>query len=599
MLSTVTPWRHAVAGFSIALVAGLAGFGVIGAGDRAVLRSEHFDAKQVTVSPIGADGVRIREVVDIDFGVTERHGYERIVPHDFGIPTDVAASSPDANDTINQFDRSNDTRIRLGSRSITYTGQRRYVLEYTLPDAQLASGRLALDIIGADDTFVTDRFEVVLTGFELENVTCDTGDRGTFGGCELTRSGNGDYVAIIEPLDPLHAITVGGDITSQSSLAFADVPPLPPRNPSGFRSLGFAALAAGALATAGVFLVSRRLGSNRVMSGGAADAAFGTLPTPRQGDPIADVPTYRVPDSRLAELATIEFVPPRGVEPWQAAVLLSEDIDDDSVSAWFSEMIARDAIIVYDDHGDDRIRPGGGDVRLSAVDQRLLGTLFASAPSIELGKYNASFSSTWKAIRKEQRRFIADSGWWAHGAPGAAFDLRSIGQLAIPLIFVVIISGSALLSVGKNFVDALTTAVMAVVFSALLVGVIAFAVYRTMLPSRSVTGSALTLRSESFRRFLVASEGRHVQWAWDNGVLREYSAWAVALGAADAWSEAVKSSNIPEPDDALRGPLLLHSSSSSFRSSRTPPSSSGGSGGFSGGGGGAGSGGGGGSSGSW
>ena len=73
---------------------------------------------------------------------------------------------------------------------------------------------------------------------------------------------------------------------------------------------------------------------------GAADAAFGDLPTPRNGDPIADVATYRVPDSRLADLATIEFVPPRGIEPWQAAALLTERVDDDTVSAWFSEMIA-------------------------------------------------------------------------------------------------------------------------------------------------------------------------------------------------------------------------------------------------------------------
>ena len=43
-------------------------------------------------------------------------------------------------------------------------------------------------------------------------------------------------------------------------------------------------------------------------------------------------------------------------------------------------------------------------------------------------------------------------------------------------------------------------------------------------------GSALALRTESFRRFLAASEGRHVQWAWEHGLLREYSAWAVALG---------------------------------------------------------------------
>ena len=74
----------------------LAGFRVIGAGDDAVFRPEHFDAKQVTVWPDGADGVRSREVVDIDFGIHERRGYQRIVPNDFGEPTDVSASSATA-----------------------------------------------------------------------------------------------------------------------------------------------------------------------------------------------------------------------------------------------------------------------------------------------------------------------------------------------------------------------------------------------------------------------------------------------------------------------------------------------------------------------
>jgi uncharacterized membrane protein len=139
---------------------------------------------------------------------------------------------------------------------------------------------------------------------------------------------------------------------------------------------------------------------------------------------------------------------------------------------------------------------------------------------------------------------------------------------------------------------------MAVMLCVIAVGVMAFLVYRSMLPARSATGSALTLRAESFRRFLAASEGKHVEWAWDNNLLREYSAWAVALGAADAWTKAIESSNIPHPEVALDGPLLMHSYASTIHSTHTAPSSSGGgSSGFSGGG--VGGGGGGGSSGSW
>lgn len=602
MIRRATPLSHAVAGIAVLGATGLAGFGVIGAEEQALFRPEHFDAKQVTVRPEGADGVRIREVVDIDFGVFERRGYQREIPNDFGSAADVTAFSPDANDQVSVSDFGSDTRIRIGNPNVFFTGQHRYELEYTLPDAELSRGVLALDIIGNDETFTTDRFEVVLAGFELTDLRCDTGDRNDFGGCEFSQNSDGEYVTVIEPLAPGEGITVGGTIVTNAttdSAGFAASPPLSDRNPTGFRPLGLVVLPLAAAAAAAVFIASRRYGSNEVHgAGGAADAAFGDLPTPRNGDHIADVPTYRVPDSRLADLATIEFVPPRGIEPWQAAALLTERVDDDTVSAWFSEMIARGAIEVDD---DDTLRRGPGAVRLSAVDQGHLDRLFRSSPSIELGTYDSGFSTAWTAIRREQTQFLDEAGWWTRGAPGtSAVNWRSISRFLVPAIFVLVISASALGAAGRSLLTAISNPLVAVVFSLMMVTLVAFLAYRSMLPSRSATGSALTLRSESFRRFLAASEGRHVEWAWENDVVREYSAWAVALGAADAWKRAVESSNIPHPERVLHGPMFVHSSASSFRSARTPPSSSGsgGGGGFSGGGG-VGGGGGGGSSGSW
>ena len=139
---------------------------------------------------------------------------------------------------------------------------------------------------------------------------------------------------------------------------------------------------------------------------------------------------------------------------------------------------------------------------------------------------------------------------------------------------------------------------------------VAMAAYLPLLPVRSVQGSALAIRVESFRRFLLASEGKHVDWAWQQGILREYTAWAVALGAADAWGDALADSTIPPPQlSQFTTPFLVHTYWSSLQTSSRMPSSSGsggsggwsGGGGFSGGfsGGSVGGGGGGGSSGSW
>jgi uncharacterized membrane protein YgcG len=102
----------------------------------------------------------------------------------------------------------------------------------------------------------------------------------------------------------------------------------------------------------------------------------------------------------------------------------------------------------------------------------------------------------------------------------------------------------------------------------------AVALYRCLLPVRSAPGSALALRTESFRCFLNASEGCHVEWAWTHRLLRDYSAWAVALGAAEAWERAMRASSVPAAEFST-GPLLIQGIGPSWTSTYTPPSSTG------------------------
>ena len=597
MLRTVSNWQHVLVGLAIAAMTLLAGFGVIGAGDESLIRPEHFDAKQVTVWPDGGDGVRVREVVDIDFGLTERRGYQRIIPNDFGAPVDVTAESPDANAQVDVVVIGGDTRIRIGDPDVTFTGRHRYILDYRLPDANVSSGRLDLDIIGNDETFETQRFEVVLTGFGFDSIECFTGAREALGGCEFERGESDNLVAVIEPLAPGDGITVSGAIESLLTPSLPTLPSPPGAIPTGFRPLGLVMIPLGLAAAALVYLVGRAAGSNTVRAGGAAEAAFGELPMPGESARRLDVATYRVPDSRLAELATIEFAPPRGLEPWQAAVVLREAVDDDSVAAWFSEMIADGAIVADDDDGAVRLTRGADTSRLNAVDLAHLHRLFAGGEVVELGSYDKEFTATWNAIRSEQRAFASNAGWWSRGGPGGRVTTpaKLIGASVALLLVVTLIVGVVALARTEVFWRVLSSPWIAVIAGLLVPLLVAAVAYQPMFASRTATGSALALRSESFRRFLAASEGKHVEWAWQQGLIREYSAWAVALGAAEAWSNAVKASNIPERDVALGGPLLVYSASSAFSSSRTAPSSSGGSGG----GGGVGGGGGGGSSGSW
>jgi Predicted membrane protein (DUF2207) len=593
MLGKIGVWRHVVVGCSIGGTALLAATGIIGQPSKA----ERFDAKVVTVSPAGDDGVRIREVVDEDFGTKDRHGYERIIPTDFGNPSDIEASSPDANADVDVTSFGSEDRIRLGDPDSTISGQHRYVLEYTLPEARLSTGLLALDIIGTDETLETGRFEVVVTGLNLLDPQCNVGEEEHVGGCTLEQ--DGDVLrAVISPLKPGDGITIGGIIAGRVPAADLTDPPIPKRRPDNRLKLALAAIPLGLLGAGIAFFTARRAGRNEVFAGGAADAAYGSLPQPTGNTPLrADV--RLVPDSKMAELATIEFVPPKGIEPWQGAVLLSEKFDRTTVAAWMSGLVAKEAITLTEDDGIT-IHRGPKFGQLDPETGALVNQMLDYKEELKLGTYNSNFGQAWSQVATLERDGIAKSGWWKRLPPGSASSGGSatsyIGLVVV--LFFIFGAGSfitALFGLFRGIVPAL-------IFAVLIPFAFAHTLYRVLVPARSATGSALALRAESFRRFLEASEGKHVDWAWKQGLLREYSAWAVALGAADAWGRALAASNVPAPEMSMASPIWLYSMGPSFESTRVAPTQSGGSGGssFSGfSGGSVGGGGGGGSSGSW
>jgi hypothetical protein len=597
MLGKIGVWRHVVAVGSIGGTALLAATGVIGRGDA----GEHFESKVVTVQPSGDDGVRIREVVDQDFGSEDRRGYERIIPTDFGEPIDIEASSPDANADITLASVSGGLRVRLGDEDTTYTGQHRYVLAYTLPTAQLSSRQLALDIIGDPanpEKFETDRFEVIVAGLELDDPKCNVGATKSSGGCTLARDGD-VYRAVISPLKAGQGITIGGTITGRIPVVETSDPVLPKRRSDDRLRLALATVPLGVITVGAVYALARRRGRNEVFAGGVADAAYGSLPLPTDdARPRSDV--RMVADSKMDELATIEFVPPKGIEPWQAAVLLSERFDRTMVASWVSGLVAKDAITLAKEDDVLVIRRGPHYDVLEGDTKALVDQMLDYKDELALGTYNANFGKAWSRVWTLERDGIAKSGWWKRLPPGSA----SRGGAATKWLGFVVVA--FFIFGAGSFVTALIGAfrgkVLAMLFAILVPFIFAHFLYAVLVPARTATGSALTLRAESFRRFLAASEGKHVDWAWKQGLLREYSAWAVALGAADAWGRALANSNVPAPELAMASPMWLYSMGPSFDSTRSAPAPSGGSSGssFSGfSGGSVGGGGGGGSSGSW
>ncbi|MEI8240277.1 MAG: hypothetical protein WCI22_12750, partial [Actinomycetota bacterium] len=342
MLDPVPKIRHLLVALAVLATPALVMLGIVGRHQY----PQTFEAKQVVVTPTRDHlGVTIREVVDDDFGTSKGHGYERFIPNDFGAPVAVTASSNDSPATLDITDGGTFTRIRIGDPNHEVSGQHRYILTYTLPKAQIEKGTLALDIIGNDETLKTKRFEVVLSGFVLGTPLCNVGAAGTQGGCSLTPDGV-LYRTVIAPLEPFTGVTVGGAITKLVEPLLVEAPPVPARRHEQRLPLALATLLIGMLAGGSGYLLATRMGRNEVAGTSAADAAYApppTPPTPTGGDPSPappPAPTRLVTDRQLEAMSTTEFVPPDGIRPWQGRILLREQIDSDSVSAWFSDPIA-------------------------------------------------------------------------------------------------------------------------------------------------------------------------------------------------------------------------------------------------------------------
>ena len=594
MIGRISPLRHVAVGVAIAGTTILTATGVIGGG-----APEKYDQWQSVVEPAGTDGVRLTHVIDQDFGSNDRRGHETFIPNDFGQPTDVTAESPDAPDAVTVTNFGVDTRIRVGDVNTFITGQHRYTLAYTLPAAKLDSGVLSLDVLG-DDGPEIDRFELVVTGWVLGDPVCFVGASGSSDRCDLAESYDGFYRWTVDGVGENEGVTVEGDIVGPAGVVSVEPPPLPERRTSNRGLLTLAVLVLGLLGGVGVFVRARHKGRNEVFAGGATEAAFGVMPPPGSiASSPGTVSTTLVADDDMADLATVEFVPPRGLAPWQGRALLDEHADSGTIEAWLSGLAGMEAIEISEDTKNMTIRSGSKRHRLGPDDERLLDGILQGGVQYTTGKYNARFAAAWSAVGAWQKEQLAQSGWWKHLAPGSGIGTGGRGNspygLIMVLVFVVIWTGSILTAVIGWFQNP----VMALVVGLLFPTIVAAFMYRVLLPARSAVGSALALRTESFRRFLHDSEGHHVEWAWEHGLLREYSGWAVALGEADAWSAALERANVPAPARASAAPIIIANRMASVRSSYTKPSSSGsgGSGGFRGGS--VGGGGGGGSRGSW
>jgi hypothetical protein len=316
----------------------------------------------------------------------------------------------------------------------------------------------------------------------------------------------------------------------------------------------------------------------------------------RIGEPIAGPPQWlpdgdlRIDEAELAELATIEFAPPAELTPAQGGVVLTENVQANHKAAWLVQAaIAGDVDIQQEGQkatGLVRLGPG------SPETASFLDTAFRGRSQLSLESYDKDFSTAWTAVGNRLSAWRRTSGLWDPQGDRRRVRWAVFGALAF-------VPGVLMVLGGAFAANAWGSWALPIVLAGGLVGGAALAVVVRSweLRMRSPAGSGLWLRVESFRRFLAGSEAYHAEEAARRGVLREYTAWALALGEIDRWRVAVMSATTIPPDTPGLAYVWLGSSiiASTSAAATAPSSSSSGGGSFGGGsiGGGAGGGGGG------
>jgi hypothetical protein len=574
-----------VAGGSLAIGAVALVGGVVG-------DTERIERLWTTADVSDNGSAHVTEVIDYNFGsLNDKHGIFRVVP-DVRPDARITVDSPDAPDALQvtpEFrDRRYVTNIRIGDPDITVSGRHRYRIDYPLPGVARGT-TLDWEAVGTSWEVGIDEAEIhVVAPFELLDATCSTGVIGSQGGCDVREVAPGHLVATVEDLDSGEGVSI--EARTGSDLESPPAAPAPPATPPDDPGTGLAApagtAAAAALLGAGSagWLV-RRAGRERVATGGPADAAW--------AGPGTSTSWVRVDQEELGAMATTEFAPPAELDPPHGGIVLTEEVRPEHKVAWLIQM-AIDGNVDIGANGTDGAEPagagtrmpwsGGDDLRLVRTGHgtpdaaAILDTAFAGRDALELGSYDADFARAWGHLEGQLQAWRDTSGMWDPGGGARKITARVLG-----------IIGAVVGALGAGVGGALANQrgpawlVLAALGGAVAGGGLAAALRAWELRVRTPAGSAAWLRVESFRRFLAESEAYHAEEAAKRGVLREYTAWAVAVGEIDRWQHAVSAASIaPETAGlsyAYMAPLLL----SSTTSAATEPSSSGG-GGFGGGG---------------
>ncbi len=556
----------AAAAFGLAVVAlVVSGFVVAGA------TPEQINRLWTSATLDAAGNATIHEAIDYDFGFADRHGIYRVIPGVNANEAQARISSPNAPAMFTATDKGSSVEYRIGDPNKQIRGAYRYNISYR-HEGIAESDWLAWNVFGDEWTVPARTLEGhIVSNSAFENARCEQARNGTIRSCEVTQVEPGHLVVRVASLEKHERVTVFASRLPRQTASPAV--PVAPTDTPGRKHIDIISLWPVIPAMALGYVVARsrvrRAGRERVGAGDAADAAFAS----NEG-------TYRLVDAAdLGDYATVEFAPPKGLTPPQGGVVHREQIEASHQASWLMQAALDGQIDIRQEGKKTILRP----MLITPPYDAILTKAFGGRDHIELGKYDSSFAKAWSDIKSELSTWQKNSEYWDAASVKRMHWVVGLGILGLIAAMAVIVS-LLVWGAGRGAINVALLALPFVVVGA----AIACLCEAWELRVRTPEGSAMWLRLESFRRFLHASEAEYVQYAAEHNLLREYTAWAVALGEVKHWTKGMKDAAVfPDNNSASLGYFVAANTfASSAQSTSTSSSSSGGSSGGGGGGGG-------------
>jgi uncharacterized protein (TIGR04222 family) len=511
--------------------------------------TEQIDGYDVSIELRTDGSLRITEIIDYDFGVTEHHGIFRDVPtrvhyddtYDRVYPLTVesvsASGGASADYTVEQDGSL--TRIKIGDPDETISGEHTYTIAYTIEGATNGFGdhdELYWNAIG--DTWAVSIDDVTVNveapGAITDSLCFQGPERSTLP-CDGQKVRGSAATFRQQHLDPYSGVTIV--LAFPKGVLNEPAPILEERwsLSSAFRLTPATGGVSGALLlliVGGAAVTLWRTGRDRRYRGSPIDQVMGNPTGEDEAVPIFDADTE----------APVEFAPPDDMRPGQMGTLVDEQANTLDVSATIVDLAVRGFLMIQENPKEGwfgkpdwtLIKLEESETGLLTYERRLLNALFRDGTEVTISDLRNTFATRLEGVEESLYVDVVNRGWFRSRPDKVRSTWQVRGALALIL-------GAALTFVLARWTH------WGLLGIPLLVGGLLLLIFAKRMPARTASGTAMLRRVRGFRRVIETAETHMSQWAEKEMIFTTFLPYAVVFGCTDKWAKAFAALGV-QPD---------------------------------------------------